>query len=55
MENHEQASVLNGTMGLKLWGSLTSKLAGHPITSVPSLTGTSLPMTKIAIAKNCLA
>lgn len=54
MENHEQASVLYGTMGLKLWGSLTSKLAGHPITSVPSLTG-SLPMTKIAISKNCLA
>ena len=42
--------MLQGAMGLKLWGSLASKLAAYPIALAPHLLVSSLPMTKIANA-----
>ncbi|MDD6953855.1 MAG: hypothetical protein PUI88_07250 [Prevotella sp.] len=34
---HVQAYAPTGAMGLKRWGSLTSKLDGYPVTSEPHL------------------
>ena len=36
-ENHGHAYAPQGAMGLKLWGSLASKLAAYPIALDPHL------------------
>jgi hypothetical protein len=36
-ENHGQTYAHLGAMGLKLWGSLASKLAAYPIALAPHL------------------
>ena len=36
-ENHGHAYAPQGAMGLKLWGSLASKLAAYPIALAPHL------------------